>query len=94
MALVKNVEKRIFDIEDFEVRIRDANGRALKRNGQLRMYKNYERQAQNNWKVSEWKEQRFDRRYPRLEVDVLDGQGNVARGNTTLGRVRDTYSEE
>jgi len=94
MALVKNVEKRIFDIEGFEVTIRDANGRALKKNAQLRMYRNYERQAQNNWKVSEWKEQRFSPNYPGLEVDVLDGQGHVARGNTTLWRLRDSYSED
>lgn len=94
MALVKNVEKRIFDIEGFEVRIRDANGRALNRNSQIPMYPNYERQSQNNWRVSEWKEKKFNITYPRLKVDVLDGQGNVARGMRILGRVRDTYSED
>ena len=91
MARVRNVEKRIFDIEGFEVRIRNINGRALSRNGELPMYTFYERMAPNKWRVQEWKDNRFNRDYPGHRVDVLDGTGRAARGQTTLGTVRDSY---
>jgi hypothetical protein len=92
MSRVRNVEKRIFDIEGFEVRIRNQDGRALPYNGDLPMYTCYERMAPNKWRVQEWKDTRFYRDYPGFKVDVFDGNGRVARGNSTLGNIRDTYN--
>jgi len=94
MAQMRNVEKRIFDMEGFEVRIKDVNGRRLRPTDSLNMYSCCERMAKNTWTVQEWKNERFTRDYPDHQVDVMDGKGAIARGNTTLARVRDTYSEE
>lgn len=34
------------------------------------------------------------RQFPGYDFNVLDGDGNVARGNTLLGNLRDTYDDE
>jgi acyl-coenzyme A synthetase/AMP-(fatty) acid ligase len=44
--------------------------------------------------VSEWKKGRFKKSYPGYDVDVLDADGEPAKGQTKLGTVRDTYNEE
>ena len=53
MAIVKNVEKRIWDIEGFDVVIKQADGRDMRgdRTG-IPMY-NYDRMAKNAMTVSE-----------------------------------------
>ncbi|MCS4305721.1 hypothetical protein M2404_000034 [Rheinheimera pacifica] len=43
--------------------------------------------------VSEWKQARFAVQYPRYDVEVLDGDGSVVKGQTKLGMVRDSYDE-
>jgi len=94
MALAKNVEKRIWDIEQFDVIIRHADGRDMRgdRTG-IPMYP-YERMAKSSITVAFWKEQRFNPNYPGLDVDLLDGLGNVVAGNTLLSTIRDSYLEE
>ncbi len=94
MPLVKNVEKRIWDIEDFAVTIRHADGRNMRsdRRG-IPMY-DFERMARNSMTVSAWKEQRFLPKYPGFEVDVLDAFGNAVAGNTLLATVRDSYMDD
>jgi hypothetical protein len=95
MPLVKNVEKRIWDIEEFDVTIRHADGRDMRgdKTG-IPQYSAYERMAKNSWNVADWKAQRFYPIYPGFEVDVLDGTGQAVAGNTLLSTVRDSYSEE
>jgi hypothetical protein len=94
MALVKNVEKKIWDIEDFDVVIRGADGRDIRgdRTG-IPMYP-YDRAAKNDMTVAEWRDGRFTRTYPGLEVDVVDANGTTMTGNTKLATVRDTYLED
>lgn len=94
MALVKNVEKRIWDTEGFSVVIRHADGRDMRgdRTG-ITMY-SFERMAKHGMTVAAWKEQRFFPNYPGLEVDVLDAYGVVVAGNTLLSTVRDSYSDD
>jgi hypothetical protein len=93
MAKVKNVEKRIWDIEGFAVIIK-YNGRDVRSDySGLPQYTVYERMAKNDITVAAWKENRFYPSYPGFEVDVLDGDGNVCQGNTKLGTVRDSYSD-
>lgn len=94
MALVKNVEKRIWDIEQFAVTIRHADGRDMRADKTgIPMY-NFERMAKNSMTVAAWRDQRFKPLYPGFEVDVLDGLGRPAAGNTRLSSVRDSYVEE
>jgi hypothetical protein len=94
MALVKNVEKRIWDIEQFAVVIRHADGKDMRgdKTG-IPMYA-FDRMAKNSITVAAWREQRFKASYPGLDVDVLDGFNNVAAGNTLLSSVRDSYYED
>jgi hypothetical protein len=95
MPLVKNVEKRIWDIEQFDVIVRHADGRDMRgdRTG-LPQYPAYEKMARNAWSVADWKANRFSPIYPGLEVDILDGTGQSVPGHTHLSTVRDSYSED
>jgi hypothetical protein len=95
MALVKNIEKRIWDIEGFDVVIKRPSGRDVRSDKRkLPMYP-FERALKNDCTVAQWIEVRFRPNYSGFEVDVLDGFGNVVkRKNTRLGTVRDTYIEE
>lgn len=94
MALVKNVEKRIWDVEQFQVIIRHADGRDMRgdRTG-IPMYP-FERMAKSSMTVAQWKEQRFRPTYPGFDVDVFDAFGVPAAGNTQLSTIRDSYLEE
>jgi len=60
----------------------------------LPQYPAYERMANNDMTVTEWKDKRSYPTYPGYDIDVLDGNGIVCQGNTKLGSVRDSYSEE
>ena len=82
----KNAEKKIWDVERFDVAF---NG-ARKLTGKYK----FENQARNNWTVAEWKKSRLAKSFPNAECDVLDGDGNVVLGMTTLATVRDSYSED
>jgi hypothetical protein len=94
MPLVKNVEKRIWDLEGFAVRILHLDGRDVRgdRTG-LPLYP-YQYPAKNDTSVEVWKRERFRRAYPGFEVEILDCDGNSVHGNTRLGTVRDTYYED
>jgi len=94
MALVKNVEKRIWDIEGFDVVIRHADRRDMRgdRTG-IPMY-DFSRMAKGTMTVNSWRQQRFNSNYAGLEADVLDGGGDPVAGNTRLSTVRDSYSED
>ena len=93
MALVKNVEKRIYDIEGFEVDIKQ-NGRNMRDDRDIPMYPAYERMARNSMTVEEWKNRRFRPNYAGLDVDVKNGNGDAVAGQTQLGTVRDSYAVE
>lgn len=95
MPKVKNVEKKIWDTEEFSVTIRHSDGRDMRGDKQdLPQYTKYERMARNDMTVADWKSIRFNTVYPGLLVDVLDGDGNSVPGNTKLGTVRDSYADE
>ena len=91
---MKNVEKRIWDIEGFDVTIRHADGRDMRGDRQGVPPYEYDRMARNSMTVAAWKDQRFAAIYPGFTVDVVDGLGNVVPGNTVLATVRDSYAEE
>ncbi|GIO06232.1 hypothetical protein J31TS6_22600 [Brevibacillus reuszeri] len=94
MPKIKNVEKKIWEVEGFGVTFKHSSGADVRgdKNG-IPQY-DYERQAKNDSTVSEWKTSRFKKCYPGYDVDVLNGDGEVVNGNTKLGTVRDSYEDD
>lgn len=93
MPKVKSVEKRIWDIEGFDVAFQQ-NGRDVRGDREGVPQYSYQRAAKDDMTVSEWREIRFFPSYSGFEVAVIDGDGNAVHGGTKLGTVRDTYSDE
>jgi hypothetical protein len=95
MAKVKNVEKRIWDLEGFDVKILHPDGRDVRGDMEgLPPYTRYERAAKNEMTVTDWKEVRFKPMYAGFDVEVLNGHGDIVHGATKLGNVRDSYDED
>src|SRR5205807_7864194 len=94
MSRIKNVEKRIWDVEGFAVRILWPDGRDVRGDkAGMPMYP-YDRAAKNSTNVAAWREQRFHRAFPGFDVEVLDADGLPVHGNTLLSSVRDSYLED
>lgn len=89
MPKVQNIEKRIYDIEGFEV---DITKDAKNVRGDLQLPKQYEaeRMSKNSMTVGEWKN-KFKTQYPGYDVVVKKNNGEKASGQTKLATVRDTY---
>lgn len=89
MPKVQNIEKRIYDIEGFEV---DITKDAKNVRGDLQLPKQYEaeRMSKNSMTVGEWKN-KFRTQYPGYDVVVKKNNGEKASGQTKLATVRDTY---
>jgi hypothetical protein len=92
MPKVKNVEKRIWDVEGFDVAFFQNSQNVHGAKEGLPQYP-YERAAKNDMTVGEWKEKRFNQNYPGYDVVVYDGDEEEVTGQTKLGTVRDTYQE-
>lgn len=91
--LVKNVEKKIWDVQDFDVVFKTPDGANVR--GDKRDMPSYQgkRASKNDMTVKEWKEGHFKKMYPGYECDILMGDGEPAHGSTKLGTVRDSYQE-
>ena len=89
MPLVKNVEKRIYDVEGFEVTI-IRDGKNVRSDASLPTQYEAERMTRNSFSVSDFRE-KFQHQYAGYSVDVLKGDGTKASGQTKLATVRDTY---
>lgn len=94
MARVMSVEKRVWDVEGFAVRILHLDGRDVRGDRMGLPQYPYRTPALNDLSVEQWKERRFRQAYPGFQVEVLDCDGGSAHGNTRLGTVRDTYLDE
>jgi hypothetical protein len=94
MPKVIMVEKRIWDIEGFAVRILHLDGRDVRGDRMGLPQYPYEMPAKNDLSVEQWKSGRFRRAYPGFRVDVLDDGGHDVHGNTQLGTVRDAYLDD
>jgi hypothetical protein len=90
MPFVKNVEKRIWDVEQFDVTIKHPDGRDMRSDKMGIPQYPFERMAKNAITVAAWREQRFRPTYVGLDVDVLDRTGQPVAGNTLLSNVRDS----
>ena len=91
MSEVKNVEKRIRDVEGFAVRILHPDGTDVRGDRMGLPQYSYQRAAENDITVETWKATRFRPSYPGFEVDVVDGGGTSVQGNTKLRTVRESY---
>ena len=89
MPKVSIVEKRIFEIEGFQVDIA-KDGKNVR--GDMLLPKQYEaeRMTRNSMTVGDWKN-KFKTQYPGYDVVVYKNNGEKASGQTKLATVRDTY---
>lgn len=92
MPMCKNVEKKIWDVEGFDVKI-IYNGSDVRGNKNNFPQYRYLIAAKNSMTVSTWKSKRFNAEYPGYQVDVLNSDSSSANGQTQLGTVRDTYND-
>jgi len=90
MPKVKNIEKKIFKVEHFNVQIR-SNGRDANSNTRINPQYPFKRKASRNITVNRWKTNRFRFLYSGFDVAVLDVNRNECRGNTRLQAVRESY---
>ena len=91
MPTLDRIEKEIEQFEGFSVTIRPAK-RGTNGTAHPSYKRKYERRARERHTVDDWKRLRFEVDYPELAVDVLMGDGRVARGNTPLERIRRSYN--
>lgn len=92
MPKVRNIEKKIYDVEGFEVVVK-KDGKDVRGDATLPCQYKAERMSKNSYSVKEWKE-KFRRQYAGYEIDVLKADGSKASGQMKLSTVRDTYLEE
>jgi hypothetical protein len=85
MPDLKAVEHQIVRIEKFSVRIRDPKGRKARH--KLPDYP-FNAPAHQDTLVRDWIGQRFSPNYPKVEVEVLYGDGTPAPGKVSLMSVR------
>lgn len=92
MPKVKNVEKRIYDVEGFQVIIK-KDGKDVRGDSSLPSQYKAERMSKNSFSVKDWKD-KFQKQYAGYSVDVLKANGDKASGQTKLSTVRDTYLDD
>jgi hypothetical protein len=93
MPSIERIEKQIYKLEGFKVRIRHLDGRDVRGDRSEVPGWPYERAAREILSVSEWKKTRFHKRYPGFTVDVLNGDDSVAHGKNSLSKVRNRYGD-
>lgn len=83
------IEKTVWDIEGFQIAIMQ-NGVNVR--GDKNIPKQYVamRMSKNSFTVGEWRA-KFQSQFPGYDVQVFCADGSVARGNTLLSTIRDTY---
>ena len=92
MPKINRVEKKIFEIEGFEVCI-TQNGRDVRSDASLPKQYEAERMTRNSFSVSEFRN-KFKHQFAGYDIDVLKANGSKASGQTKLSTVRDTYIDE
>lgn len=93
MPKVENIEKRIYDIEGFEVNILTPDRKNVR--GDALLPKQYEanRMTKNSFTVTEWK-LKFKTQFPGYDIEVIDGNGIIVDGHTLLSTIRDSYNDD
>lgn len=93
MPMCRNVEKRIYEIEEFEVNILTYDGKNLRSDASLPKQYEANRMTKNSFTVTDWKI-KFKTQFPGYDAEILDGAGNSVDGHTLLSTVRDSYSDD
>jgi hypothetical protein len=93
MPSVKTVERKIGNLEGFDVRFYHPDGTDVRSDKSNIPSYSFEKAAKGTINVSAWRKQRFKQSYPGFECEVLDAQGNKCNGRTLLSTVRETYTE-
>ena len=88
---VKRVEKKIWDVEGFYVRILHLDNRDVRGDREDLPSYPYKRASMDEKTVADWKEERFKPNYPGFNVEVVKGNREVAHGGIKLGNIRDSY---
>lgn len=89
MPKVSNIEAFVRKIEGFEIKIM-RNGIDVRSDKRIERQYEAGKRSKNNFTVNEWKE-KFRSQFPGYDVEVLYADGSIARGNTLLSTVRETY---
>ena len=92
MPKVSYVEKTIYELEGVRVDFIN-NGKNVRSEVDL-PYNYNARYATKNSATINFLQQKLKNQYPGYDFKVYDCDGNVARGNTLLGTLRDTYIED
>ena len=96
MPTVSFVERRIFSVEGFRVRIRHSGpgrqpGKDVRSDRADAPSYTFTRAAPADMTVAWWVDHRFTPLYPGWTVDVLDAGGVPVHGGTHLSTVRASY---
>ena len=94
MPKAKNVEKKIWDVEEFQVVIKKQDGKDVRGDKKLPNQYTYNNKAKGSFTVAEWKKKRFVTKFSGYDVDVMLSNGDTAKGNNTLSKIRDSYIED
>ena len=86
-----DVEKTIYEIEQFKVTICNADGSNIRGDKKLHHRYPYTKKAHDSFTVNEWIEKRFNKHFEGYTVLVKMKDGSVASGQTKLKTVRDSY---
>lgn len=93
MPTTKNVERKIGQVEGFDVIIR-LGSQDVRGDKVLPVQYSKSNAAKGTYTVSQWIAQRFKKDFPGYDVDVLLASGEKASGRTLLSTVRESYTEE
>lgn len=89
MPQVKNVEKKIQEIEGFQVHFLHS-GKNVRGDAELPTQYATKKMSKNGYTVSNYKS-KLKKQYPGYEFEVVKADGEKAPGQTILSTVRDTY---
>jgi len=92
MVTVRTLERRIREVEGFEVRIVWPDGANVRSDYSSAHSYRRRRASNNNWTIHKWIKNSFKKSNPHFEVEVLSGNENVVKPhNIKLKTVRETY---
>ena len=92
MATIRSIERQIYRVEGFRVRVLHGRDRRDVRGDKEGVPGfTYERAMKNDATVVQWRRQRFARKYPGFNVEVLRADDLTAHGGMKLGTLRRGY---
>lgn len=94
MPKLKSLERKIANLEGFEVTLRHPDGRDIRSDKEGLPPYPFQVAAKNDFTVAQWREQRFKQSYPGYEVTVWLADGSEAHGGFKLANVRDSYLDD